>query len=79
MTVLVGWSLKEADRREVAVIDCGVEIQQIVLMVGWAIIPDFSEALGTGVIRVRGRGPVVEEGVVRNVVRPSFPPDQPSS
>jgi len=68
MTILIGWSLNETHRREVALSDCAVKIQHIVLVIGRTIVPDFSEVLGPGVIKVRGRGPIVEEGVVRYLV-----------
>src|SRR5271170_1273740 len=68
VAVLITRSLKEAHGRKIASGSGGVEILDIVLVVGPALMSDFRQGNRTGMSGIGGRRPVSEQGMVRDVV-----------
>src|ERR1700720_1106406 len=68
MPVLSGNRLQETDGGQFACREGVGEIVQIVLMVGWTVMPDFGDRARAGMQRVYRRGVILKEGVVRDVV-----------
>jgi hypothetical protein len=68
VAVLVLGGLQEADRGQVAGLERGVEVRQVVVVVGPARVADLRDALRGQVVRVGRRLVVLERRVVRAVV-----------
>src|SRR6516162_11339536 len=68
MAVLVRLSLEYAYGGEMTGFDCGKEVLEIILMVGWSVMTNFCDRSWPRVARIRGGGVVLKPRVVRNVI-----------
>src|ERR1700730_18953159 len=68
MPVLSGNRLQEADGGQFACRERVGEVVQIVLMVGWTVMPNFGDRARAGMQRVYRRRVILKKGVMRDVV-----------
>ena len=69
MTILKGDGFEEADGREIASRDCGKKVLDVILVIGTvSLLPILRHRDGTVMGRIRGRGVLLERGVMGNVL-----------
>src|SRR6516164_10485405 len=68
MAVLIRLSLEYAYVREMTGLDCGKEVLEIILMVGWSVMTNFCDRNWPRMARIRGGGVVLKPRVVGYVI-----------